>query len=647
MCGIAGFWMQQPDCSYDELSPRLQTMIHTLHHRGPDDQGTWTDGCAGLAHARLSIIDLTGHAHQPMHDGDDQIHLVFNGEIYNFQELRADLEKAGHRFHSHSDTEVIVYGYKEWGLKVLDHLRGMFAFALWDSKQQLLLLARDRVGKKPLFYHWHDNTLLFASEIKAILTWPGVKREADLEGLHHYLTHQYVPAPWSAFKGIKKLPAAHYFVVENGHAADPKPYWRLPSPRKTKSRPIEELKEELLTNLKESVRLRMISDVPLGAFLSGGVDSSAIVAMMAQQSSEPVKTFSIGFEEEEYDETRYARMVAERYETDHHELIVRPDALAVLPKLIWYYNEPFADPSAIPTYYVSEMARRHVTVALNGDGGDESFLGYRRYMDYLSDRWQRQVPLPLRALSGVVADRITPVVKRFGRLGHVQKVLQQVSGTDAEFYARSIVYFYEQDKVYGYGEAMQGYLESSALKILDPYFAEAPSMLAGTAWADIHTYLPDDLLVKVDIASMAHSLEARSPLLDHKLMEWAATIPANQKVWGTESKALLKSAMEDHLPHDVIYRPKMGFGVPIDHWLRKELKELAYDTLLSQKTIERGLFDAAFVKGLLDKHCSKSEEHHTRIWALLIMELWYQMWIDPPQGASLPLSASQLPPLGH
>ena len=638
MCGIAGFWMQQPSCPTEELEPRLENMIKTVHHRGPDHQGVWSDGRAGLAHARLSIIDLSDTASQPMSDHDNKINLVFNGEIYNFLELRKELEQRGHRFSNHSDSEVIIYGYKEWGIGVLDHLRGMFAFALWDSDDQRMLLARDRSGKKPLHYMWHDNTLLFASEIKAILTWPGVPREADLDGINHYLTLQYLPAPFGAFKGIKKLPAAHYFMVENGHVTEAKPYWQLPEPQQAKTRPLQALKEEFTELLKESVRLRMISDVPLGAFLSGGVDSSAIVALMAEQSSEPVKTFSIGFEEQEYDETKYARMVAERYSTDHHELIVRPDALAIIPKLVWHYNEPFADPAAIPTFYLSEMARRHVTVALNGDGGDESFLGYGRYLRYHAGRWQHSVPGLLRNMGGNLANRMKPLVSRFGSLGKVQRALQELAIKDAQHYAKALVYFYDEDKERGYGDAMRQkkYLDHSTIdELIEPYLAQAPNMMSGCGWADIHTYLPDDLLVKVDIASMAYSLEARSPLLDQELMTWAAKIPASQKVWGTESKALFKSVMEPYLPDEVLYRPKMGFGVPLDHWFRAELKEYAYDTLLSQKALQRGIFTVDFVKDMLDRHVNKVDFQHTRIWALLMLEEWYRMWIDPPQGAEI------------
>ena len=378
------------------------------------------------------------------------------------------------------------------------------------------------------------------------------------------------------------------------------------------------------------MRLRLISDVPLGAFLSGGVDSSAVVATMARVGGGRVKTFSIGFSAKEYDETRYARMVAERYATDHEELVVEPDAIAVLPQLIWHYGEPFADPSAIPTYYVSEMARRKVTVALNGDGGDECFLGYNRYkaMHHLSrldgmPRWSRIGLGRSLALA-------PPALQRRFKIPRIRALLQAPDQRPSRRYAFTIVYFTDDDKAAGYGDAMQEHLAGAALDLLEPYFAEADSLVSGANWADIHTYLPDDLMVKVDVASMAHGLESRSPLLDHVFMEWAAELPEQLKMAHGETKALFKSAMEPYLPNELLYRPKMGFGCPVDHWFRNELKEFAYETLLSQSARERGLFRPAYVRQLLEEHCAFTRDHHTRLWALLMLELWFQMWIDSP-----------------
>ena len=503
------------------------------------------------------------------------------------------------------------------------------------------MLARDRVGKKPLFYAWCDGILLFGSEIKAILAWPEMRREADLEAIHHYLTYQYIPGPWSAFKGVRKVPQASIMVVNRTGETSIEPYWALPSPAGARERPLPELHAELIPLLEESVKLRMISDVPLGAFLSGGVDSSAVVAMMARNSSGPVKTFCIGFEEAEFDERRYARMVAKRYATDHHEMLVRPDAVSILPMLVWHYGEPYADPSAVPTYYVSQIARRHVTVALNGDGGDESFLGYSRYSQCLKTEWVSRIPRPLRRLATGAASAMPPGLDRYRVTRAGRRWLGLIGEKDSRRYAPSIVYFFEHDKVAGYDELLRPFLAGSSLDLIEPWFQGSPSFVAGAAWADIQTYLPDDLLVKVDIASMAHSLEARSPLLDHVLMEWAASIPASQKLAGGVSKALLKSAMEPYLPHEVLYRPKMGFGVPIERWLAKELRELAYDTLLSRQARGRGLLQPGYVKSLLDEHCQGVRLHHTRLWAMLMLELWYRMWIDAAAAPMAPPIAEE------
>jgi asparagine synthase (glutamine-hydrolysing) len=641
MCGIAGIFVTKASAPAD-ISATIGRMVNTIEHRGPDDQGTWVGSGIALGHARLSIIDLTTAGHQPMPNEEGSLQIVFNGEIYNFVELRSELSELGYHFKSHTDTEVILNGYHCWGEQVFQRLRGMFAIALWDQRIEKLILVRDRVGKKPLFYAWHGDVLLFGSEIKAILAWPGFKREPDYEAIHHYLTLQYIPAPWSAFKGVKKLPQATYMVVGRNGQANTKKYWALPEPSQAHHRPLPELKEELIALLDETVRLRMIADVPLGAFLSGGVDSSAIVAMMARHSSGRVKTFCIGFDEASYDERAYARTVAERYDTDHHEMVVRPNAAAILPLLAWHYNEPFADPSAIPTYYVAQIARQHVTVALNGDGGDESFLGYSRYSQCLQTEWISSLPRPLRQLASRIVQSIPPDVDRYRALRVARRWLSYVSEKDSRRYAPSMAYFYEHDKVAGYDRHLRPFLGNSSLDLLEPYFQQSKSYVGGAAWADIHTYLPDDLLVKVDIASMAHGLEARSPLLDHKLMEWAARIPSAQKMEGGVTKSILKSALEPFLPNDILYRPKMGFGVPVDEWLKGELKEFAYDTLLSTQARQRGLITPAYVKTMLDEHCGGIRLHHTRLWALLMLELWFQMWIDP---AEAPLSPPDTPPL--
>lgn len=629
MCGIAGAFLSTSSTFSLDLTSVVGRMVDTLHHRGPDDSGVFANPGVALGHARLSIIDLSSAGHQPMTSENGEISIVFNGEIYNYKELRAELVEKGFRFKSHTDTEVILNGYCLWGTKVFSRLRGMFAIALWDAHRQEMILARDRVGEKPLFYAWHHGVLLFGSEIKAILVCPGFARRPNLEAIHHYLSFQYVPAPWSAFLTVEKVPQASYMVITRRGDVRIERYWRLPYPYEARERPIEELLEELVLLLDESVRLRMISDVPLGAFLSGGVDSSSVVAMMARQSGARVKTFCIGFDEMKYDEREYARMVARRYETDHHEMVVRPDAKQILPKLIWHYNEPFADSSAVPTWFVSEIARQQVTVVLNGDGGDENFLGYCRYKRCQQTEWISQLPRLLRGLSMRLANLIPPGLESYRIPRFVRRWLYYFSAKNSRRYAPSIAYFFEQDKKAGYDENLLPYLRFSSLDLLEQYFAESPSYLGGAAWTDIHTYLPDDLLVKVDIASMAHGLEARSPFLDHILMEWAARIPPNQKIRNGETKSILKRAMEPYLPHAVLYRPKMGFGVPIDHWFKADMKDFAYDILLSKAACERGLIKQRFIRTMLDEHCAGTRFHHARLWALLMLELWFQTWIDP------------------
>lgn len=646
MCGIGGFvWTGRGAAAFDS-EHRLRKMIDVLRHRGPDDAGTWTDRVCGLAHTRLSIIDLSPAGHQPMSSRDGRVWVSFNGEIYNFVELRAELEAKGYVFRSSSDTEVIVYGYLAWGESLFSRLRGMFAIAIWDRSTQRLLLARDRFGKKPLYYARVGNLFIFGSEIKALLIWPEVDRRPDLAAIDQFLTLQYVPAPRTAFGAVSKLTHAHYMIIERNGAdwriGQPVCYWRLPEPLAANNRAsTEDLARELVERLKEAVRLRLISDVPLGAFLSGGVDSSAVVAMMSELGAGPVKTFSIGFLNEEYDERHYARMVAERYATDHEEMIVEPDAIAIIPKLIWHYGEPFADSSAVPTYYVCEIARRKVTVALSGDGGDEAFMGYSRYGTCRHISGLDWIPQGCRSVTAAALARIpSPVKPRYReRLSKLIDLVKRARASQSYAFT-GIAYFMDYHKKAGYTDAMSAFLVGSALDLLDPYFEAAPSLVSGANWADIHTYLPDDLMVKVDVASMAHSLESRSPLLDHVLMEWAMTIPESVKMARGVTKSLFKKAMEPYLPSELLYRPKMGFGCPVDHWFRNELKEMAYDVLLSDSAVSRNIFRKDYVQQLLDEHVTGQYGHQNRLWALLMLELWFRMWVDQPAEAALMRSAA-------
>ena len=629
MCGISGKLYFDPTRSVEREI--LERMNAVQAHRGPDDSGIYCEGPAGLAHRRLSIIDLSPAGHQPMSNEQGTIWIVFNGEIYNFQALRPDLVRRGHRFRSHTDTEVILHLYEEHGVGCLGFLRGMFAFAIWDAPRRQLLLARDRLGKKPLCYQQDAEALRFASEAKAILQDPAVEARPDPAGISQYLTYGYVPSPGSAFQGMRKLPPAHYLLCHDGKVEVIR-YWRLRRDRKLQ-RSEGEWCREISSRLEEAVRLRLISDVPLGAFLSGGIDSSAVVVMMSRASAVPVKTFSIGFEEPEYDELRFARLVAERFGTEHHELVVRPDAAAVLPKLAWHYDEPFGDSSAVPTYYVAQMTRRHVTVALNGDAGDENFGGYDRYVANLLaasfDRWPG-AGFFRRAIRGGL--HLWPRSgRRTSLLSRGRRFLDGLTEAPERRYARWFCHFYGERKEDLLSPEFRASLDGAdALDLLLTAYREsdAPDFVDATLGVDAAIYLPDDLLVKVDIASMAHSLEARSPFLDHEFMEFAATIPSDLKVRGRVKKYILKRALADLLPGEILYRSKMGFGVPIDHWLRHELRDLVYDTLLCPRCLGRGYFRPATVQRLVDEHVHQRANWHYLLWTLLMLELWHRTYID-------------------
>lgn len=627
MCGICG----KINFSGEPVSEALiQRMAATLIHRGPDDGGVYVTGNAGLGHRRLSIIDLSPLGRQPMCNEDGSLWIVFNGEIYNFPSLREELIKSGHVFRSHSDTEVILHIYEEEGPECVKRLRGMFAFAIWNERDKTLFLARDRVGKKPLFYCHDDNCLIFGSEIKALLQDESVARKPDLTAIYHYLTYQYVPSPFSAFEGIKKLPPAHYLFAKDGQT-EIKRYWKLsylPKHRMSRS----DLRAEIIGRLSEAVKVRMVSDVPLGAFLSGGIDSSAVVALMSGLTNSPVKTFSIGFKEQAFNELGYARMISKKYGTDHTEFIVEPDAVDILPKLVWHYNEPFADSSAIPTYYVSKLAREFVTVVLNGDGGDENFAGYGRYpANYLAGLIRRIFPGALaNALYRIVKavphgsnpTSIISALKRFLPEYHIEPELRNAHGL-CHFSTGMKQQLCTSDFI-----AKVSGIDSFDLILQQFRDADAETFLDKTLYADTMMYLPDDLLVKVDIASMANSLEARSPFLDHEFMEFVARIPAEYKLRRTATKFILKESLRGILPDEVLFRKKMGFGVPIDHWFRKELKEMAYDTLLGQRCIGRGYFEKVFIKRILDEHMSGRWNWQHHIWNLLMLELWHRQFID-------------------
>ncbi len=622
MCGIAGIADVAGRVADEAL---LRAMTSVQAHRGPDGEAVVCRGPVGLGHRRLAIIDLnTGD--QPMANEDGSIWIVFNGEIYNFHELRRELEARGARFRTVSDTEVILKAYEADGPACVERLRGMFAFAILDERQRRLLLARDRAGIKPLVYAWDGRRLLFGSEIKAILQDPRVDRDLDQEALGDYLTYHYVPAPRTIFRAVRKLPPASTLLLPlDGGEPVISEYWRLrfaPDRHVTESEWIERLR----THLADAVRSHMVSDVPIGAFLSGGVDSSTVVALMAQASAAPIRTFSIGFDEADFDELRFARQVATRYGTDHYELVVKPSALEVLPKLAWHFDEPFADSSAIPTYYVSKITREHVTVALSGDGGDENFAGYRRYARAvaLHERLDRGAAVLLRPLFRAAASAL-PV----GAPGQAYAGLLGAGPIDR--YRRLIAYQRRETLRRLLSDDLSALARSAASADTFARLAArsgAPDYVTALQYVDVHTYLPGDILTKVDLTSMAVSLESRVPLLDHKLMEFVATIPSSLKLRNGTGKYLLKRAMATSLPVEILTRRKMGFGVPLGAWFRGELRDMTRDVLLSPAARQRGLFRIAEVEALLRTHDAGRRDCSARLWALVCFELWMRQWAD-------------------
>jgi asparagine synthase (glutamine-hydrolysing) len=630
MCGIAG--LVYADRAHPVDRDLVRRMTDVLRHRGPDADGLYVARGVGLGHRRLSIIDVAG-GDQPIFNEDRTNAVILNGEIYNFQELRTELETRGHRFATRSDTEAIVHAYEEYGPECVARLRGMFAFALWDATRNRLLLARDRVGKKPLYYAADAGCLRFASELKALLRDPGLKREIDLESMEDYFTFGAVGAPRTIFQGISQLPPAHYLVWERG-ALRVSEYWDVPQgPVAVRSeRQALEAFDEVFT---DAVRLRLISDVPLGAFLSGGVDSSAVVEAMARLSSGPVVTTSVAFPERRFSEAEHARVVADRLATQHHELLVSPRAAEVLPRLVWHLDEPFADASALPTYYVAKAARERVTVALSGDGGDEVFAGYERR--YGLNRWEARLRgrLPGWFRSGVLGPlgQMYPKADWLPRPLRARYVLQNLATTFERAYFADLSRFRPEDKsallspefqtsLNGYDSFESFRRHFDRVRGLDP--------LTRLLYVDLKTWLANDILVKVDRMSMASSLEVRSPLLDHKVIEFAASLPSDLKYRGPVSKYLLKRHLDGRVPASVIYRPKQGFEIPLAAWLRGELREMGRELVLSPRALGRGYARPARVRVLWDEHQRGHRDRASQLWALMILELWHRTFVDPP-----------------
>lgn len=627
MCGIAGRYNY---ASAQPVDPRtIRSMCEAIAHRGPDDHGIFVDGPVGLGHQRLSIIDLSESGHQPMASADERLWITFNGEIYNFRSLRRNLELQGYSFRSTSDTEVILCLYSAYGASCLKLLRGMFAFALWDRASRQLLLARDRIGKKPLYYYLDGKTLVFGSELKAILQNPAIAREIDYQGFCDYFKYGYIPDPKTIYRGIRKLLPGHYMLC-SPEGAKQVEYWDL-SFRSRATGSDSSVADDLLALLKESVGLRMISDVPLGAFLSGGIDSSTVVALMAGHSKDAISTFTIGFDERDFDEVQFARSIARRYGTRHREFTVRQNVPAVLDTLVRHFDEPFADSSAVPTLYVSQLARRYVTVALAGDGGDENFAGYQKYhLDATENRIRACVPRIIRrSLLAGLADIISHSHARLARRGAT--LLRALATEPAHA-------FYLTNTEFN-GSLWDDLLAEDTKKAIgdyDPYSvtrqyyeqADTDNHLSRMLYVDMKTYLPGDILVKVDRMSMAHSLEVRAPLLDQEILEFVASIPPALKYRDGQMKYILKLAVQSLLPPETIHRNKMGFSVPLGQWFRGELREVTAANLLSPDARIANYFRQPEIKRLWELHQLEKRDLGCLLWTLLMFELWHREFLD-------------------
>ena len=625
MCGICGILYKDGKRKPEESV--LKRMSDTMVHRGPDDEGQVVLGHVGLAMRRLSIIDLsTGR--QPMANEDETVWVVYNGEIYNFRELRIDLEKSGHRFRTMSDTEAIVHGYEIWGEAVCERLNGMFGFALWDGRKKKLILARDRLGIKPLYYYEDEEKLVFGSEIKAILRCPDIRKDVDPIAMNNYLTFEYIPAPRSIFRDIRKLEPGHCLCWSDGQSRI-QSYWKL-TPEERPWR-MEEAQERLTELLQDAVKLRLVSDVPLGVFLSGGIDSSIVVSQMAGLMDRPVKTFSIGFKESSYDELRYARAVAQKYRTEHHEFTVEAKAIELTERLIGYLDEPFGDFSIFPTYLVSKMARDFVTVALSGDGGDELFAGYDTYRAHRFDRrFYHWLPRAVKRMGfGMLARRLPPTEKKKGAINSFKRFIEGTELPKSLLHARWMVFLNEQERNTLFTDDLL-----DAIGKEDPYdfihrhgsLPQNVDDITRTGYIDVKTYLVDDILVKVDRMSMATSLEARVPYLDHRLVEFAFSLPPELKMHGFKTKYLLKKTFWDCLPTEVQHRDKQGFSIPIKNWIRDELKPMMLDLLSEERIRRQGFFRPESVSRFVDEHLRGVENHSHILWALMVFEQWYDLY---------------------
>ncbi len=634
MCGITGIFDTRGRCDIDRAV--LTRMNESQHHRGPDEGGVHVEPGVGLGHRRLSIIDLsTGQ--QPLYNEDQSVCVVFNGEIYNYQELIPELLALGHVFHTRSDTEVIVHAWEAWGEECVCRFRGMFAFALWDRNRETLFLARDRLAVKPLYYALlPDGNLIFGSELKSLLAHGGLARDIDPLAVEEYFALGYVAEPRTIFRQARKLPPAHTLTLRRGlPLAEPREYWDVRFSLDSRCS-LTEACAQLDAKLGESIRLRMISEVPLGAFLSGGVDSSAVVALMAGLSAEPVNTCSIAFDDPAFNESTFAQTVADRYRTNHHCDLVASDDFNLIDTLATLYDEPYADSSAIPTYRVCQLARKHVTVALSGDGGDETFGGYRRYrLHLMEERLRSLLPNSMRRPLFGLLGRVFPKADWAPRMFRGKTTFQSMarSSVEAYFHSVSILRGSMRDQLFTdrFRSELGGY---SAQEVFRHHAGRAGTddPLALIQYLDLKTYLVGDINTKVDRASMAHSLEVREPLMDHELVEWMATLPSSFKVSGQEGKFLLKEAMKPRLPQDILYRAKMGFAVPLARWFRGPLRERVREAVLGPRLAATGWFDQDYLRHLVDAHHSGASDYSSPLWTLLMYEAFLRNVLDTPSG---------------
>lgn len=625
MSGIVGkFYFNEEKIIFEK---EIKEMLNALSHRGLNDEGIFINRNIGLGHRRLSLINPAPAGHRPIADDEEKIWIVYDGEIYNFLELKENLEKEGIKFKSsQTDTEVIIYLYKKYGLNCLKYLRGVFAFAIWDSQKRELFLARDRIGRRPLKYYYDNRCFIFASELKSILKNPEVKKEPDFGAIDEYFTYQYVPSPKTGFKNIFKLQSAHYLIVKEDGQVINQRYWQLNYLKKLDLS--EKEWEKLISDkLKESLKLSLVSKETPGVHLSGGIDSSLIFAFLAQEINEPIKTFSIGFKEKDYNELPYAELVAKKYKSEHKKFIIGPDIIKILPKIVYFYEEPYADSSALPTWHLSEMTKKFVPVVLNGDGGDENFAGYNRYNGMKLFRQFKIVPFKNQL------KKINQFLYQILKINLFQKgyrFLSSYSKGSLDFYLRLIDCFGEEEKDFIYNEEFKKQIQNSRWhSFLEEKFNEAKDFdwLDQILYLDINSYLPDDLLVKVDIASMAHNLEIRSPFLDHEFLELTAKMPSNLKFRGYNKKYLLKKIASSYLPWQCINKPKQGFALPLEHWFRRDLERYLIENLLNKKFLDYG-FKKEGIEKLISEHKIYHQNYTPYLWVLLTLSHWFKIWFE-------------------